>query len=527
MQTVCETEEVHQVLSSKAFSDAPVMARLLKYLCDHYFSESKRSLNEYRIGVEALGRPEDFDPSKNSCVRVEMHRLRARLKKYYATEGADHELKITLEEGRYGIRFVSVEDPSASTLVRAEEPRFSVEEPDATAATQPPTEETAATAPVEAPPSRRFSHPKTIWMAIAAGILLVLIVSAWLLLGIRSRSKATQNAQAATIPGVAGAASPDNGALLMLTGHSTPKYIDHDGRIWGPDRYFAGGEAVSVKLPYIQGTSDPAIYDAAREGDFSYDIPLKPGTYELRLHFVETTFGPGTYTGRGESSRLFSVLLDDRTILKSLDIISEAGGNFRAFTKVFKGISPDSKGMVHLKFVREFDQPMVNAIELVPEAGAKMNPVRIVMQDNSYVDRSGEVWSSDQYAIGGVLANHQNEAMSVADSGLYAGERFGHFLYQIPVPQGHYTVRLFFTEGFFGSESSLQGNGARVFDVNLNGRTLLANFDIYKAAGGPNKPLVETFHGIEPNGAGLIALSFEPVTNYACVSAIEVTDEAE
>ena len=88
-QTPDEAEEIRAVLSSEAFSEAPILARLLKYLCDNHFSENKSSLNEYRIGVEALGRPADFDPAKNSSVRVEMHRLRGRLRKYYETEGAD------------------------------------------------------------------------------------------------------------------------------------------------------------------------------------------------------------------------------------------------------------------------------------------------------------------------------------------------------------------------------------------------------------------------------------------------------
>src|ERR1035437_10041593 len=92
-QTPDETEEIQAVLSSQTFSEAPTLARLLKYLCRNHFSEDKRDLNEYRIGVEALGRSPDFDPARNSCVRVEMHRLRGRLRKYYETEGADHNVR--------------------------------------------------------------------------------------------------------------------------------------------------------------------------------------------------------------------------------------------------------------------------------------------------------------------------------------------------------------------------------------------------------------------------------------------------
>ena len=176
----------------------------------------------------------------------------------------------------------------------------------------------------------------------------------------------------------------------------------------GGDRYFTGGEATELKVPYVLGTEDTTIYRTARSGEFSYDIPLKPGTYELRLHFIETNFGPGTIGGRGESSRIFSVLLNEKPVLTDFDIYSDAGGNLRALTRVFKGVTPGSDGMIHIKFLRHFDQPMVNAIELVPEAGDRLNPVRIVMQDNSYVDHAGHLWGADQYAIGGLEATHQS-----------------------------------------------------------------------------------------------------------------------
>ena len=81
-------------------------------------------------------------------------------------------------------------------------------------------------------------------------------------------------------------------------------------------------------------------------------------------------------------------------------------------------------------------------------------------------------------------------------------------------------------EGFFGTDlvQATDGDG-RLFDVYANGVALLRNFNILGKAGGPGKPVSETFHGVVPNAAGLIDLSFVPVRNYASVSAIEVTDE--
>ena len=347
------------VLSSQAFCEAPLLARLLKYLCSNHFNENKSTLNEYKIGVEALGRPADFDPATNSSVRVEMHRLRARLRKYYETEGADHAFRIMLMDGRYELQFVRNAGAPAGTSKKPDELVSSGME------------------------QRRWLTWKTV--VLAATVILALSIPSWMLIGARLREKLDHVAIAPTLSGgnSATAALAANESVRMLAGYSKGEYLDRDGKVWRGDRYFTGGEAAELRLPYIQGTADPTMYRNARVGEFNYDIPVKPGNYELRLHFVETAFGPGTFTGRGESSRQFSVSVGDQPLLTSFDILSDAGGNYRALTRVFTNISPGSDGMVHLKFRRWFDQPMVNAIELVPEAGGRLNPVRIVMQGNS------------------------------------------------------------------------------------------------------------------------------------------------
>lgn len=529
-QTTDEAEEIQAVLSSLAFSEAPTLARLLKYLCNNHFSEDKRDLNEYRIGVEALGRPGDFDPAKNSCVRVEMHRLRGRLRKYYESEGAGHAVRIILMDGRYGLQFVRHNDGPDAAYIAAEVLTGTGEEPGGglTAHSLPDQASTVANIPRKPEKSRIFSL-STKSVALAAAVAMALFAAVWISTGAWSRWRVAHPPVALT-PLAAGApvaATPENGFVFILAGNPNGKYVDRDGKIWGGDRYFTGGEATELKVPYIQGTADPTIYRTARMGEFRYDIPVKRGLYELRLHFVETVFGPGTFNGRGESSRVFSVLMGDKPLLTDFDVLSDAGGNFRAYTRVFKGVSASSDGMIHLKFLRMFDQPFVNAIELTPEAGNWMNPVRIVMQENSYIDHAGRFWGSDQYAIGGLLATHQNPAETDTDVHLFDGERFGHFTYMIPVAPGHYTVTLHFIEDYFGTKEDVWGYKAREFDVYANGLALLRNFNILAEAGKPIKPVTETFHGIEPNAAGQIVVSFVPIKNYACVSAIEVTDEAQ
>jgi hypothetical protein len=67
---------------------------------------------------------------------------------------------------------------------------------------------------------------------------------------------------------------------------------------------------------------------------------------------------------------------------------------------------------------------------------------------------------------------------------------------------------------------------ARIFDVYCNGIALLRHFDIFRAAGGAQRAIEKSFHGITPNAQGKIELSFVPVVNYACINAIEVVDDS-
>ena len=84
--------------------------------------------------------------------------------------------------------------------------------------------------------------------------------------------------------------------------------------------YFSGGSAVSGTTQHIWRTLDPIIYRTSRQGDFAYGIPLKPGIYELRLHFAESFYGPESESGGGEGSRTMTVTANGQTLLHDFDV---------------------------------------------------------------------------------------------------------------------------------------------------------------------------------------------------------------
>jgi hypothetical protein len=328
--------------------------------------------------------------------------------------------------------------------------------------------------------------------------------------------------------------------VRILCGYSRDKYLDRSGNVWQGDRYFSGGEALSQPPQFIARAPEITLYQTCRSGTFSYNIPLKPGNYELHLHFVETHYGPGTLSGGGETSRLFDVDMNGKRLLNIFDIIKDASGNNTADVRVFKDVKPAADGYLHLGFGPLIDSPALSALEILPAPPGRIRPIRLVAQNNSYTDHKGNIWSPDCYYSGGQLALHVAlpPVSGTQDPNMYSSERFGNFNYAIPVAPGKYKVTLRFAETYWGREnqhpslpdqsgSPVGGVGTRIFDIYCNGVALVRNFDIFKEAGGGLKALDMTFHNLEPNPEGKLLLMFVPVRDYACLNALEVEDESD
>jgi hypothetical protein len=94
-------QQVERVLQSTSFHSASMLQQLLRYLIQKTFDHSTEALKEYTIGIEALGRPLDFDPKADPIVRVQIHRLRQKLKEYYDADGLHDSIVIEIPKGQY------------------------------------------------------------------------------------------------------------------------------------------------------------------------------------------------------------------------------------------------------------------------------------------------------------------------------------------------------------------------------------------------------------------------------------------
>jgi len=519
--------ELAAVIASGIFAKAPSLALLLEYVCTKYFEGQANQIKEYNIAVEALGRPGSFDPRQDSIVRVEAFRLRKRLKQYYENEGAHRHLRIVIPSGQYVPQFVENGRSASNGEAPESDPNGGDEEAVALALEAAPPPAPAALVPAQpiAVPSiiaRPWGRPSLRRLAALVGVPAIVVALA---AGIWYYRAHLPPKGGVTQKSSAGAESEE---IRIRAGSSAERYVDRTGNVWSGDRFFQGGSVFATPGHVISGTPDPELFRSRREGDFSYNIPLKPGVYELHLYFAETLFGETNTAGGAESSRVFRVLINDTPALMVFDVISDAGGSDMADEKVFKNVSPAKDGMLHLHFAALFKEtPFLNAIEIVPGIPGRMHPVRIVAGSHNYTDRRGVVWGADRYFIHGSTVARSEPVTNTPDPEMFGAERFGNFTYTIPVVDGRYTVNLRFAESWFGpGRPGGGGLGSRLFDVYCNGIALLRNFDIFRAAGGTRRAIEKSFHGITPNAQGKIVLSFVPVVNYACINAIEVVDES-
>ena len=82
---------------------------------------------------------------------------------------------------------------------------------------------------------------------------------------------------------------------------------------------------------------------------------------------------------------------------------------------------------------------------------------------------------------------------------------------------GIFTVRLYFAE-----PDDIKP-GQRVFDVALNGKTVLTGFDVVKEAGAPRKGVMKEFKAVSCTGS--VKVDFNALSGKPILSGIEIVRE--
>jgi len=149
----------------------------------------------------------------------------------------------------------------------------------------------------------------------------------------------------------------------------------------------------------------------------------------------------------------------------------------------------------------------------------------------AYTDKAGNVWQAEkEYQKGGgfgfvvgqiVDRGAETKIEGTADARIYQTEHYLMTAFKAEVPNGKYSARLHFAET---NPKISKTPGGRVFNVTIQGKTVLPDFEVLKAAGTGYKALVKEFKGIEVTN-GILEVGFVAKVQNPEINGIEILSE--
>jgi len=164
-----------RILSSKLFCKSHRLASFLRFICEEQQQGRGHTIQEQRIGTVVFGRPESYHMGDDSIVRSQARFLRLRLQEYFATEGKDEPIVLTIPKGSYVPEF-HFREPFAepapfalapSAVARADEPKR-----------------------LEGP--RQHGSSRAVLAAVAVVVLCAAVIIGWGLAGPDGRARLTR-----------------------------------------------------------------------------------------------------------------------------------------------------------------------------------------------------------------------------------------------------------------------------------------------------------------------------------------------
>lgn len=287
----------------------------------------------------------------------------------------------------------------------------------------------------------------------------------------------------------------------------------------GNDSIASGGQYVHV--PNGSGNS----FSMGSSSNVSFCFPVTDaGTYRLRAWVYTPNSGDDS----------FFVDYNGATLLWNTEINSIYSMGYVHASGTPANSAQDytlSAGNHVITFFLREDGARIDKVELVNNDPGETVLYRVdAGATSTYTDSLGNVWSADSNYSGAQANTWNATILSTIDDPLYTTERSqsnnAGFSYSFPVSNGTYTVRLHFAEIWF---TGLSGRGAldtptaqrRVFDVQIEGITVLDEFHIVSETLQPRVALIKTFTVNVTDGS--LDITFPPATtDNPTIEAIEI-----
>lgn len=135
----------------------------------------------------------------------------------------------------------------------------------------------------------------------------------------------------------------------------------------------------------------------------------------------------------------------------------------------------------------------------------------------------GAQFEGEQAVTSGITGRTYTYSNTAFSDALFQTERNGaNFTIAVPVPNGTYTIKTYHNELYFGHAGVSARAGRRIFDIQLEGRTVQDDLDLYVANN--NQPLVLTFESVQVTD-GKLDLGLVASSNRGTISGLSIVSE--
>ncbi|NEU08806.1 hypothetical protein GZH53_10825 [Flavihumibacter sp. R14] len=144
------------------------------------------------------------------------------------------------------------------------------------------------------------------------------------------------------------------GSVVFAVNAGGSSFKASNGITYAADKNFSKGY-VYKSTNAITNTSDDALYQSERYGNFSYAVPVANGTYEV-------TFKMSELYHKASGKRRFDILAENNEIVSNLDMYATAGVNNAH--DIVKTVSV-TDGTLNLTFRTDIDNAKVSAFHVI------------------------------------------------------------------------------------------------------------------------------------------------------------------
>jgi len=177
-------------------------------------------------------------------------------------------------------------------------------------------------------------------------------------------------------------------------------YTDNDGNEWSADQAYnagefgyEGGQVYSIEDPIGNTDSDP-LFQSERYNMTAYRFDVPNGDYQVTLNFAEIYYF-------SDGRRVFSVTLEDSTIINDLDIYQESGHDLAlsyTFSTEELGLSV-TDNRLDIEFQNSIDVAKISAIKVETLPAQALTPITDLSINSEGGNSLRLSWSASDNAV--------------------------------------------------------------------------------------------------------------------------------